>query len=540
MADLTNLNEINTRIALKYDSLTNWIANDPVLLKGEIAIATIDTSEATDDLEANNALANVPNVIIKVGDGIHPFTRLKVVSGLAADVHSWAKETKKPEYTAGEIEGLEGYIKDRVNDTDTQYQIVKDGDYNYKYKLQSKSLTGNWEDVDCPAIDLTELDTRINDITKENGVIDTAINALKYLGKEEGSGKFITNVTQENGVIDVTSKDLEVDDIPQLPQSKITDLSTVLGNKQDKLEIADSYNATNNKVATETTVTEAIKALKNADLEKGSSTYGSNPNIIIEITQEEGIVSATYQPLKDILPDYIDSNNQAPNIVSSVNQTDGIIEVTHSDIKDFLTIKGKYTHGNEEEGLASVDYVDDQIGDVNEKIGELTSALRFVGVSSTDPESGVVTINGEVYGSPNLRTGDVVLYDTDNAGHEYVYINDKWVRLGSEGVYAIKAEVNTSINSINDQIEGINTAMDTLEDSIEGKITKKIEDINVTDTAIDGQFVIAVNQQQGYVAVTRGEITYDHIKEGEKLLVFNCGSASTNITEPDDNRDLLE
>ena len=528
MADLTNLNEIKTRIALKYDSLTDWIANDPVLLKGEIAIA--------------KRIAAGFNVIIKVGDGIHPFTQLKVVSGLAADVYGWAKKAEKPEYTAEEIEGLEGYIAGKVEDTDTQYQIVEDGEY--RYKLQSKSLTGNWEDVDCPAIDLTELDTRITNITAEGGAIKEAINALDYYGKEEGSGSFITNVTQEDGVISVESKNLEVDDIPQLPQSKITNLSTDLGNKQDKLEIADSYNATNNKVATVTTVTNAIGAfentLKNEAPEKGNSTYDSNPNIITEVTQENGIVSTTYQSLYEILPDYTDSNNQAPNIVSSVNQTDGKIEVTHEDIRNFLTIKGDYTYGNEEQGLASVDYVNDQIGDVNEKIGELTSALRFVGISSTDPESGIVTIDGKVYGSPDLRTGDVVLYDIEDAGHEYVYINDKWVRLGSEGIYATKTEVNDFKDSINGQIEDINTAIDTLEGSIQGEIQSAIQGLDNNDSEVTNKFVTAAVQKDGVVTVSRRQATYDDIAQGAKLLVFNCGSASTNITLPDDNRDLLE
>ena len=528
MADLTNLNEINTRIALKCDTLASWIANDPVLLKGEIAIATVDAAPGDLDLESNKAIANIPNVIIKVGDGTHPFTQLKVVSGLAADVYGWAKEVNKPEYSAEEITGLADYIAGEIKDTDTQYQIVKDGDY--KYKLQSKSLNEDeWKDVDCPAINLTELDTRINDITKEDGAIDTAIKALNYDGKEENSGTFITNVEQENGVIRVEAKNLEETDIPELPQSKIKDLSTDLGNKQDKLEISDNYNATTNKVATVGTVTNAIKALENEDLEKGSSTYDSNPNIITEVTQEEGIVSATYQSLYEILPNYTDSNNQAPYIVSSVSQVNGKIEVSHEDIANFLAIKGKYTYGNEEQGLASVDYVNSQIGDVNDKIGELTSALRFVGVSSTDPETGVVTINGEVYGSPNLRTGDVVLYDIADAGHEYVYIDDKWVRLGSEGIYATKTEVNDFKDGINDQIGTIESEINTLKGSIEGEINSAIKTLANNDSAVDNQFVIEAVQEEGVVTVSRRRVTYDDIVEGEKLLVFNCGSASTNI-----------
>ena len=37
---------LNTRIKLKYDSYENWIAKDPVLLAGEVAIATVAANDA--------------------------------------------------------------------------------------------------------------------------------------------------------------------------------------------------------------------------------------------------------------------------------------------------------------------------------------------------------------------------------------------------------------------------------------------------------------------------------------------------------------
>ena len=38
----TESNRLNTRILLKYDTYANWTANNPVLLAGEVAIATIE------------------------------------------------------------------------------------------------------------------------------------------------------------------------------------------------------------------------------------------------------------------------------------------------------------------------------------------------------------------------------------------------------------------------------------------------------------------------------------------------------------------
>jgi hypothetical protein len=128
---------LNTRIKLKYDSYENWIAKDPVLLAGEVAIATV----ATNDAEGKPGFQNLPNVVIKVGDGSSKYSALKFVSALAADVHGWAKEANKPVYTAAEIEGIKDYIDgiidgtDEIQDTNTTYVFTYTDN---KVKIQSK------------------------------------------------------------------------------------------------------------------------------------------------------------------------------------------------------------------------------------------------------------------------------------------------------------------------------------------------------------------------------------------------------------------
>lgn len=87
-------NEIKTRILLRYDSLTNWTATDPVLKAGEIALVTTgpakDTGAVTPDSGAQHPL------LMKVGDGTHKFSELTWSSALAADVYAWAKQASLP------------------------------------------------------------------------------------------------------------------------------------------------------------------------------------------------------------------------------------------------------------------------------------------------------------------------------------------------------------------------------------------------------------------------------------------------------------
>lgn len=184
---------LNTRILLKYDTYANWTTNNPVLKKGEVAIATIENNQ--------DGVQNAPSILMKVGDGESNYNTLKFVSGLAADVHSWAKAATKPTYKADEIDGLADYIAGEIEDTDTQYQIVKVDDYNYK--LQSKALGGDWADVANGAIVIPKYDdTEVKaDIEALEGLVGTtdvatqianAIAALDLANTYEAKGTAAT------------------------------------------------------------------------------------------------------------------------------------------------------------------------------------------------------------------------------------------------------------------------------------------------------------------------------------------------------------
>ena len=117
-------NELKTRIQLKYDTYENWNTNNPTLLKGEMAVVEVPVE--------TGVAQNEPTYLLKIGDGTSDFKTLKWVSGTAADVYAWAKAATKPTYQASEIQGLEDFIGEKVEDTDTQYQIVKNGDMGFK------------------------------------------------------------------------------------------------------------------------------------------------------------------------------------------------------------------------------------------------------------------------------------------------------------------------------------------------------------------------------------------------------------------------
>lgn len=199
-----------TRIQLKYDSYDNWLAADPVLKKGEMAIATIPEGNTTSKLQ------NLPNVVLKIGDGASKYSVLPFVSGLAADVYGWAKAATKPSYAASEISGLQDAIEQYSDyDTNTQYKIVQAVDAEKaaipgKYQLQSKELDGEWQNVTDSLIDVTDafgriatLETTVKGLTGGAGSIASQIDtAIKKLNAT------VSNRTNEDAVnadgLDVT------------------------------------------------------------------------------------------------------------------------------------------------------------------------------------------------------------------------------------------------------------------------------------------------------------------------------------------------
>lgn len=79
---MANIVKYNSRITLKYDSLTEWnkVKDSFIPLKGEVCV--VNPSED---------LGGGAGCLIKVGDGTTTFGNLPYLSALAADVYDWAK-----------------------------------------------------------------------------------------------------------------------------------------------------------------------------------------------------------------------------------------------------------------------------------------------------------------------------------------------------------------------------------------------------------------------------------------------------------------
>lgn len=172
-----NMKNLNTRIRLKYDTLENWIKNDPVLLAGEVAIATV----ANNETNANSTkFQNLPNVVMKVGDGTKKFSELNYFSAMAADVYAWAKKTESEanesfraymEGNTDHTDWLKSFISGEVKDTNTNYNLEQDANNGHILRLYSQNIgQEDW--------------TLVNEITTADTVYDDTALAGRVTGLE--------------------------------------------------------------------------------------------------------------------------------------------------------------------------------------------------------------------------------------------------------------------------------------------------------------------------------------------------------------------
>lgn len=355
---MPDINKVfQTRIQLKYDTYENWIAANPILKKGEMAIATVDSGV--------QSMTNLPNIVLKVGDGTSHYNNLKFVSALAADVHGWAKANEKPVYAASEITGLQEAIEQYSDyDTNTQYKIIQAVDEKKvpipgKYQLQSKELGGDWQNITDPEgnitslIDVTDafgriatLETTIEGLTGGAGSIANqiaaAINKLSYTGYDAGVAdnsetiSFVGEISEANGVVSATKRDLK---------------------------FKTAYNSENNKVVTEADVKAVVEQFSKSLTYKGMldelptdvSGYKTGDVIIVKTLEyifdgtkfdqfgDEGIADSVKKSLTS------DPQPGATNkTITSIVQTNGVVTATY----DEISIPGDQVKLNKEGGAA--------------------------------------------------------------------------------------------------------------------------------------------------------------------------------------------
>lgn len=225
MADKT----LKTRIVSKHASYTAWADSTLVLLAGEIALASIETTQP----DGQGGKITVPTYLMKVGDGKKTFKELNWLAAPASDVYAWAK---KASLELADIPTMDvGHIP-----------------------------TLGIDKIDGLGSRLDALESAVGTGGSVADAIKNAIEALDVDASTDTDGVVIASISETDGKIAVTRRALVAADIPELAIEKITDLKTELDGlkaKDTTLDGAITEEVSDRKEA-DATINSAIEKLK--------------------------------------------------------------------------------------------------------------------------------------------------------------------------------------------------------------------------------------------------------------------------------------
>lgn len=457
---------LNTRIQLKYDTYNNWYTNNPVLKTGELAIAEIPADTGT--------VPNEPAYLLKVGNGTDHFNDLDWISGKAADVYAWAKAATKPSYQASEIQGLDDFISGEIQDTNTKYQIVKNGNMGFKLQSQEKGV-GTWTDVNtitltAPTYTLDEGST--NGTVAFNGE-DVAVHGL-------GSAAYT-----ESSAYDAAGAAAGVQTTLTGTSADASTVNTIYGAKKYAEE-----KATAAQTAAEGHADELIAAL-----DSDGQTAGTG-EVISVVTQADGVISVSKKTLAE-----------ADIPALSTAKITGL-DTALAGKQDTLVFNTAYNASSNKAAT---------MADVTKAVSGLSGAMHYIGESTTDPAGGTATVEGH----EDWASGDVVTYKAK----EYVYDGTNWRELGDESSFAVKgsivdADIAAGANIAQSKIAGLEAAL--AGKATPADITNAIGGLDVAQVSVaTGKKITAIEEVDGKINVTTGAIVAGDIPELPQSKITN-------------------
>ena len=431
---------LNTRILTRIDTLENWLKSSIILKKGEMAIATVPTGDT------NGASLHLPATVIKIGNDVNTFAELPYLQAIAADVPTWAKAAT-PAIPAENITGLADFISGEIQDTDTQYTLIKgDDDYTYKLMSRAKGAENFTTEVATltipnPTSDINALKALVGDVAVATQ-ISNAITALKLSDTYEAKGSADAVKTALLGDAAEAYNTLgKLEDAVIAAQASADEKTTMAA-----VEAKDYATKTEAQgYATAVVGTAADTADK--DTVKGAKAYAKGLNDATN-TRVEALETAIGEGGSvgsqiDAKIGELDAAEVAVGtgeIIEKVSQTDGKISVSKRALVagDIPTIEQSQVNGLGAALAAKQDVLAFQSdnydketnkvitkSDLDAAVAGLSGAVHFIGVKESLPTSG--------------NNGDICIV----GNKEYVYStsDSKWHELGDETIYAVKGQI---------------------------------------------------------------------------------------------------
>ena len=475
---------INTRVQLKYDTLTNWLASSVILKAGEVAIATIATTNDHSGLTP-------PAIGIKVGDGKNTFANLNWIQAIAGDVPAWAKEaaaTTVKNWIDTAIGEISAAPSGEGTTTFTSAKLIKSVTQDKGGKITNVT----YEDITIDAV---------SGLTARLEGIDTAI------GTKLDANLASTAATTTNKLID----DAAAKGYADAAQSNAeTAASSALSAAKTAILGEADYNGTvKGAYAEAKKANDAIAALDVTD---------SGTGVVTAISQTDGKIAYTKSAIDTVVAfkdGYNASSNQAATVKTVTDAVDAAKRELNSNLSQMtgaMRFRGTVTAAPTANTAAPEDGLGAwRAGDV-----VLFGTAEYV-VSTMSSNKPVWQLLGDegAYQTKLSFTG------TPSSSNKVV-TNDT--------LETAKTNLTTAINEAKTAASNAKDAADAAQTTANGAVAdaKKANDaiaaLDVADDTSKKGFVSAVTQTNGKIAVTKKEIGYADISD----VAFDGTPSKTN------------
>ena len=431
---------LNTRILTRIDTLENWLKSSIILKKGEMAIATVPTGDT------HNVSLSLPATVIKVGDDVHTFAELPYLQAIAADVPAWSKAAV-PAIPAENITGLADFISGEIQDTDTQYNIVK-GDNDYTYKLMSKAKGAENFTTEVatltipnPTSDINSLKALVGDVAVATQ-ISNAIAALKLSETYETKGAAAAVQTALLGDAAETYNTLgKLEDAVIAAQASADEKTTMAAVEAKNYATKTEAQGYATAVVGEDTDNADKNTVKGAKAYAKGLNEATNTRVeALETAIGEGGSVGSQIDAKIANLDVAEVAVGTGEIIEKISETDGKISVSKRALvaSDIPTIEQSQVNGlgtalaAKQDTLAFQNNNYDKTtnkaitkSDLDAAVAGLSGAVHFIGVKESLPASS--------------NNGDICIV----GNKEYVYStsDNTWHELGDETIYAVKGQI---------------------------------------------------------------------------------------------------
>lgn len=499
----------NTRIKNKIDTYANWIDKDPVLLNGEIAVVVIPAE--------TGAVQGEPVTLFKVGDGTKNFGQLEFTGAKAADVYGWAKAATKPTYSATEITGLEAYIGEKVQDTDTQYKLEADAKDGHKFYLYSKAKgdeafgTTPVSTITIPEKVYTLVTGTANGTVKFNGK-DVAVKGLgsaAYTNSTAYDTKGAAQTAEDNAKAYADGKD-----------------TAIAAAKKAGTDAQDAVNALSGKVGTvpkNKTVVEMISDAQTAATYNDTEVKAgikANADAITKLNGTSAVEGSVDKKVADAINEFATkvSDDQ------TVNTFKELIDYAADHKDEYSTLSGEVQANKT--AIATLNGKDTDAGSVAKTVKDAVDAAQATLQGNIDKK--VDKVEGKGLSTNDYTTGEKTKLKGITSGAqvnviETVKVNG--VALTPAGK-AVDVTVPTGALASKDKV-----AETDLVDALATKINGKLDASEVTGDLLThnaSEFATADHNHD----TVYSKLDHNHKIEGleqSAYIIFDCGTASTII-----------